>query len=649
MTKLMTTLTISTIASIMIIGGLIASPNAYSDKKHDNVPDECKCEKPHTLKVLFTVPNTELPVPENVSFKTEIFKKLDDKNSEENQLGPTISLTPNNPLEHSMVQASQWGKDKLESNTAFVIYKFVDLPDGTTTKELVAEMEIHTSCSKPLFIGMTVFDVNDPNNGYSLEVDDGLAGMNPVMTSIPIADSLTCEDKKSKSTGSITVKKALTNDNGGTASVGDFTITVTNVETTDPFVLVQDMMIPSISTRDVQAGTYTLSETLTDPSKGDYTTILIAGDTGCPSMLNEEFTIKKGKNLSCTIYSDDDFTNVNALQAAADAAQAAADAAQAADQEAVDAQAAADAAQTAADAVIPSEPDLDQEAVDAQAAADAAQLDADSTDAFELQIIADDAQAAADSKTGSNEEESPTVKITVQVNNLEGVTPDQFEYTIGTETMKKDGDIITIPINVPTMFNQTKFIDNSDPNNPAVLPSSIEGDGNCPDVIGTNGSEVGLLTLSANQNIECVIVYGKAVEPGVVFHFDSLRFDSDTIFLPPTMPPGPDDLDKCDATESILPCIVYNAVTDRLNVIPNITTEQFRVTTLVQLNIIAIAENNAMIDLNGQAICELEGIGTSPQGKPAFVFDCQNLMSEKNQFRVNYALIETLQLGKTLT
>ncbi len=294
MTKLMTTLTISAIVSILVIGALIASPDAYSSKNND-VLDECKCEKPHTLKVLFTVPDTELPVPENVSFKAEIFKKLDDKNNEEKQLGEEIILTPNDPDSPSMVQASQWGKDKLESNTAFVIYKFIDLSDDTTTKELVAEMEIHTSCSKPLFIGQTV-----SNNGYSLEVNDGLAGNDPAMTSIPIADSLTCEDKKSKSIGSITVKKALTNDNGGTAVVGDFTITVTNVETNDPFDLVPTG-VPSVSTRDVPAGTYTISETVLD----GYTTVLIAGDTGCPSMVDEVFIIKKGKDLSCIIYNDD--------------------------------------------------------------------------------------------------------------------------------------------------------------------------------------------------------------------------------------------------------------------------------------------------------------------------------------------------------
>ncbi len=148
---------------------------------------------------------------------------------------------------------------------------------------------------KASIIGQTV-----SNNGYSLEVNDGLAGNDPAMTSIPIADSLTCEDKKSKSIGSITVKKALTNDNGGTAVVGDFTITVTNVETNDPFDLVPTG-VPSVSTRDVPAGTYTISETVLD----GYTTVLIAGDTGCPSMVDEVFIIKKGKDLSCIIYNDD--------------------------------------------------------------------------------------------------------------------------------------------------------------------------------------------------------------------------------------------------------------------------------------------------------------------------------------------------------
>ena len=249
------------------------------------------------------------------------------------------------------------------------------------------------------------------------------------------------------------------------------------------------------------------------------------------------------------------------------------------------------------------------------------------------------------------QEGAPTVKITVQVNNLEGVEAEQFEYTVGTETMVKNGDVISIPINTPTMFNQTNFIDRNDPNN-LELPSSIEGDGNCPDVIGTNGDEIGFLTLSANQNIECVIVYGKAIEPGVVFHFDSLRFDTNTIFndpLDPNDPPIPSYLDKCDSMESVKPCMFEDSNSNEFNLVPNISESQLRVTALIQFNVIAIAANNAMIDLDGETSCEFVDIGRSPKMNPAFIFTCDELNSEAGQFRVNYALIETLQAGKSLT
>lgn len=56
LTKLLMTLTISVVASILVIGALIASPDAYSAKNND-VLDECKCEKPHTLIVLFDAPD----------------------------------------------------------------------------------------------------------------------------------------------------------------------------------------------------------------------------------------------------------------------------------------------------------------------------------------------------------------------------------------------------------------------------------------------------------------------------------------------------------------------------------------------------------------------------------------------------------------
>ncbi len=293
--KLRVSLTITTIASIMIIAGFVTASDAFSSKNND-VPDECKCEKPDTLKVKFTAPN-ELPSTD--LFKIEIYKKLDDRGNPDKLLGiPIDNVKSGDPL---MIVAS-FGKDKLESNTAFVVYNNLE--------EVVAEMEIHTSCSKPLFITMTVFDVNDPNNGYSLEVTDGTIGGD---TSIPEFEPNSCEDEKKKSTGTITVRKALTNDSGGEAKFEDFEIKVTNVNTNDdpfvldPFEIEPGMFDYSINVKDVPAGTYTLSETVVQ----GYTTVLIAGDTGCPSMVNEEFTIKKNKNLSCTIYNDDDGTGDN--------------------------------------------------------------------------------------------------------------------------------------------------------------------------------------------------------------------------------------------------------------------------------------------------------------------------------------------------
>ena len=284
MKKVITTLTISAIASILVIGALIASPDAYSSKNSD-VPDECACQKPHTLTVLFEA-------PDDATYRVEIFKKLDDRDNEEKQLGPHTLVFDGGNI---TVFAFNFGKDKLESNTAFVVYDETDLVNP------ISLMEIHTSCSKPLFIDMVVDDSETTNNGFKLTVVDGLSG-DPAMTSIPIGEPLTCEDKKQKSTGTITVRKAITNDNGGTKEAKDFVITLNDVETGDIIeTLVQEDLDVPIFTATVPAGTYKLSETGTE----GYDIVLIAGDTYCPSMVDEPFTIKKNKNLSCTIYNDD--------------------------------------------------------------------------------------------------------------------------------------------------------------------------------------------------------------------------------------------------------------------------------------------------------------------------------------------------------
>ena len=290
MAKLMTTLTISAIISIMIIGGLIVSPDAYSTNDQ-NESDECSCEKPDTLKVKFMAPVDS----QGDTFKIDIFKKFEDRDDSKKLPLMTIDNVMHGDGDLT-ISAIMFAKDKLESNTAFVVYKVSTDPNGSD--ELVALMEIHTSCSKPLFIGLTVNDSESTNNGYSLEVIDGLK---ETERSIPEFEPLTCEDKKPKKMGSITIRKAITNDNGGTAAPVDFTITVTNVETTISYELVHDQIDPLVNVNDVPAGTYKITET----GPINYTTVLIAGDTNCPSMLDEVFTIKKGKNLSCTIYNDD--------------------------------------------------------------------------------------------------------------------------------------------------------------------------------------------------------------------------------------------------------------------------------------------------------------------------------------------------------
>ncbi len=317
MTKLMTTLTISAIASVLIIGGFAtATPNAFStyggghhnnddddcdnwnygyyhnedDDDCDNNPpkDPCDCEKPDTLKFKFSTPSGEI----NSEFRIEIYKKLNDIGNSDKKLMSIADVT--NSLEDYQIEASSFGKDKLNSNTVFAIYKIVEDQEDV----LVSEIEIHTSCSKPLYKGMTVMD-----NGYSLEVSDGLKnGKSSISESNPI----TCGDEpEPKQMGRIVIRNALTVDNGGNAAFTDFTYKITDVDSGNPFDLIQDENDPSLNEVEAPKGTYTLSQIITPEITESYTQVLITGDKKCPSTLNEPISIKKGKTISCTIYNDD--------------------------------------------------------------------------------------------------------------------------------------------------------------------------------------------------------------------------------------------------------------------------------------------------------------------------------------------------------
>jgi len=256
--KSLTILTISLLTTILITGGLSAIPYAYSSG-------------PDTLKVKYTG-----PIGTDGSTTIEIYKKIDDFGNT-----PLDVIIITESPEEFMVVALNFAKDKLNSNTVFRI-----LVDGIET----AVYEIHTSCSKPLFIGQMV----SGQNGVTLEVIDGTLNSESIL---PDNESEECIDnKKSEQTATIILKKAITNDNG----------VMIPANLTETF-------IPKIDGEDILFGEpipitakepHTISEATNVPG---YSFVLIAGDTECPSMLDEEFTVKKNKEITCTIYNDDNF------------------------------------------------------------------------------------------------------------------------------------------------------------------------------------------------------------------------------------------------------------------------------------------------------------------------------------------------------
>ena len=100
-----------------------------------------------------------------------------------------------------------------------------------------------------------------------------------------------------------------THDNGGVAVPEDFTVTLTNIGPDglvggiDDMEVIQSFAPDASFSVEIPAGTYTLNEDGPD----SYTTVMIAGDTACPSMEGEPFKLKKDTQITCTIYNDDNF------------------------------------------------------------------------------------------------------------------------------------------------------------------------------------------------------------------------------------------------------------------------------------------------------------------------------------------------------
>ena len=118
----------------------------------------------------------------------------------------------------------------------------------------------------------------------------------------------------------LTIKKTLTNDNGGDATPGDFAVLLTDIGEDGILNSEDDVSLPlkdfveftpsmgSLSFQMLSPGIYVFNETITDTTvDAEYTSVLVAGDTSCPVMENEVFTVKEGEDITCSIYNDDNF------------------------------------------------------------------------------------------------------------------------------------------------------------------------------------------------------------------------------------------------------------------------------------------------------------------------------------------------------
>jgi len=624
------------LSTILITGGLTIAPVAYStgggddshgddshgkncgddshgDDSHGNdcnpEPD-CDCKKPTIFSVIYNGPGVENEdVGPDAEVTVEIYKKIGHIGEKD----PLLTIEGIFDGESIIIDSNVYGKKKIHSST---VYRVIQ------NDAEIAVISFHTSCSQPLFIGdmhsdgpvtvtvesgvdhkgrQSIFlqvdpicnevpettlkvkkilspeddlgtfilqidgvPVTDPvgNGGTTGEVDV-IPGAHTVGEIVDLTqytqtiggdcnddgtitleegDDAVCTITNTKIVPvTLTLKKAITNDNNGLH--------------TDP-TLFDTVFLPTISgdaatfgENIITPGEHTIGEAVVD----GYSFVLIAGDTACPSMLDEPFTITK--DITCILYNDDDFV------------------------------------------------------------------------------------------PGGNEGDPPTMTITVDVRNLLGVTADQFEYAVGTDgNTYVDGSTVILQTNIPTLFMQTNFNDPMGPES-LILPTSIEGDGNCPDVIGTGGAETGLVTLSANQDIECIVVYGFEVEPGVAFGHKGFTFstvqslvtDDGNGFAHNYM--GPRACSSGSFTDSCVEAIttvqgeylliiVDSKLQDpqRTLVLWSMTAAQLNQPAAVDCNLVAIFTSNLLDDENGN---DLNG----------FALDCGDATAI--EWNINYAFVET--------
>lgn len=103
-------------------------------------------------------------------------------------------------------------------------------------------------------------------------------------------DTKTCTITNNDVAPTVTLTKTVTNDNGGTKSASDFTLTLDGVAVTQG------------NATTVKANT---AIAIDEASVSGYRFVRITGDRGCPTALGGTVTLSEGQNLSCTVENDD--------------------------------------------------------------------------------------------------------------------------------------------------------------------------------------------------------------------------------------------------------------------------------------------------------------------------------------------------------
>ncbi len=232
----------------------------------------------------------------------------------------------------------------------------------------------------------------------------------------------------------------------------------------------------------------------------------------------------------------------------------------------------------------------------------------------------------------------PTVKVFKVVINHQGTFPSiaSFGVTLNNAPITQNGTTaIQIPTNTPVTLSESGFA--------GYEFAEIRGDGHCPENLG------GMITLSNGQHIECYIVNSPEgqdapVEPGVIFHHNTLVLDAGNKFLD----------DSCSVISMGPPCVELANVNET-NSLLVVDTELQTDTTIVLFSVVeadkvnnGLPAESPMCVLSGMkqhttsyANNQIDSPVDQPTGELGFEVNCS--LIEPVRYKFSYALIETNQ------